>query len=632
MTKMSGYVELKESSAYHDRFLESRQPLSDGSYKPFRPSFTNRQGYREKLLLVNEALQSEDDRFEGGLKWIKEHDRKVDRRGEHGVYDNEFKGHGIKYEKTSFVTKPSVFKDLRDDSIFLKKKENEFREFGDQEEEGFSRTIRNVNTKDFDRTKRSRVLRAERERKREFGQRLDQKKLGRSTVHKHSSKYEEFGGSELRELEKENFSDNGNRNFTTSNGFTEYSGGKSELKSVYQNYRYESTENEDRGYTDISRPTIELIDTSAINYDEFDERPTYSPPRLDIQEDEAIGDTTLMEFQIMRDNLLDHRRKVQRGFNIESVMNQTDLDLSKDDILSYTTLNCNLDKSSIASQMKFQKYSSKLDNTEDYIIPQSSTEDPYYAQMKQNHEMYLISDTSDCYDNFAGKIVSTSPERHVYSDSTPIRDKAASSGLYRGVDRYFVPENGLPTLEEEEEYHDYSEASQSRILDETYCHTCIYPESLTQNSKSRSFQMNSKLAQIIQNHHHEDNEMNISILEESRSPIRATLKNSTVVDFNETRGELGNGQETEVEEGDYRSNYSYGPDRRAFLQKISLGHYKGGGNFKGDRGFKDYLVECQDQIQVSCKILEEWDRRPLDGHAEVTVKRLDRRSKFFVFF
>jgi hypothetical protein len=63
----------------------------------------------------------------------------------------------------------------------------------------------------------------------------------------------------------------------------------------------------------------------------------------------------------------------------------------------------------------------------------------------------------------------------------------------------------------------------------------------------------------------------------------------------------------------YASNYSYESDKRAFLQKISLEHYKDKSySFKG--GFHNYINECKDQLILTHKIYNELKAIPFTGN------------------
>jgi hypothetical protein len=54
----------------------------------------------------------------------------------------------------------------------------------------------------------------------------------------------------------------------------------------------------------------------------------------------------------------------------------------------------------------------------------------------------------------------------------------------------------------------------------------------------------------------------------------------------------------------YRSNYSYGNDKKSFLEKLAKFHYRKKRK-KLHRGFKDYLEECKDQITLTKSLLQD---------------------------
>ena len=152
--------------------------------------------------------------------------------------------------------------------------------------------------------------------------------------------------------------------------------------------------------------------------------------------------------------------------------------------------------------------------------------------------------------------------------------------------------------------------------------------------QDRSFNITSNIAKIIHNHQNGTGSgaLNQSFLNESRSPVVSNygMRNSichrdgfprdpgtSVYDIDGTDENLAgfaraedelDYEENILDESLYRSNYTYGDDHRAFLQKISLGHYRDLSPQEryqtGNPGFVDYMEECREQIHLCLSILD----------------------------
>lgn len=154
--------------------------------------------------------------------------------------------------------------------------------------------------------------------------------------------------------------------------------------------------------------------------------------------------------------------------------------------------------------------------------------------------------------------------------------------------------------------------------------------------EEKSFKINTKLANIINNHNNIDEH---SILQDSRSPNPYFSKNSQKEDNILSQSSLMQCKESSYsplspslkqQDEAYKTSYPYSEDNRPFLQKITLGHYSLEKRNQGNSGFFDYVDECRDQILVTWKLHQdiEYNEELIDfiGH-KVEIEQNQWKSK-----
>lgn len=77
----------------------------------------------------------------------------------------------------------------------------------------------------------------------------------------------------------------------------------------------------------------------------------------------------------------------------------------------------------------------------------------------------------------------------------------------------------------------------------------------------------------------------------------------------------------------YGSNYSYGGEKKSFLEKIIDREYTKGN--KPKEGFKDFLIECKDQVIITNQIINELEGKVFEQQAYRIQRKNKSKNNFF---
>lgn len=309
---------------------------------------------------------------------------------------------------------------------------------------------------------------------------------------------------------------------------------------------------------------------------------------------------------MMRNNLLQNQEYLEKGREslslpsclklLESVQGRIKMDkveeieevIEEQDEEETPPLHSRYQKeASLAEEIKFQKRKMAYQDTPNYT--RNYDEDSHFIETK---EILKIRDFGNDYSD---------EETSLFEDRGYKRSSDVKDTYYRRHGKI-----------DSEHHGDMSNTNE--LLSHVKLNTMITKDiSNIENEDEIGFEEDKNLSNIINNHQNHEQ----SLFQDSRSPKyfsktscqqqlnsknEPDLNQSSLMQAKESSFMHMEPVENDMTEVTYRSNYPYCSDQRAFLQKISLGHYNYEERNGDTLGFFDYMEECKDQILVTWRL------------------------------